>query len=586
MHADGNAGRCLNDPPTTSTRCRPSPRHPPSVSLHPRPNTHSLASACASHGPTDRRPQAPTWPRPRMPDTPASYDRRCPSIGDCLTDRPQPRALRRRGGSQARRPAEPVTVVVPTNAIGVTARRLLGGRARPGSGHHRRGGGHLPHRYASPAVRSAPRARRRRATACRLPCSPPIRQVLARQPGMFAAVAAPAPNGAGRRATRARSATTELSARPTHRPAAPRVRIVGARRMLAPDWFDATSDAAVATIAATAPAGDLGAIVLYPRKHEPSASRACAAEHVGDGDRRHDRQRADVGVRASVRLTDHRTIRTTCLAGRTPHAPIVWLRPRRRSAPAVAWDRRHARRRGTRTHRCSRAPTCTRLLHEQLAATGTRTTAPRCTPQGVLGVIARAVGAPDATTVTTSWRCSPVRPAPATVTPSVGALGRHQPTPGTCSGAVGCGAARRPHAGVLHAEERHRTDREPRTGWYEHELTATRSLREFVAELREELCAAPRRARVGALAEWAQHLIDDASQAPSAIRPDVERQAAEARWKRRFRRLAGSARWSPPGLTCFAAPSLVSTPTSVVGRPARRARRADRHGRRARPRSG
>ncbi len=104
------------------------------------------------------------------------------------------------------------------------------------------------------------------------------------------------------------------------------------------------------------------------------------------------------------------------------------------------------------------------------------------------------------------------------------------------------------------AEERSQTDREPRTGWYEHELTATRDLRAFVAELREELSAG---ALPGAswreLAEWAQRLIDErlAGTDRREAWPDVERQAAD-KVEAALERLGGLDAVEPaPGLDVF-----------------------------------
>ena len=125
-----------------------------------------------------------------MAVTPRAYDR--PSWGSgwsgCATAGPRPR---RCGPSSPRSRAttrsRPVTVVVPSNHVGVAARRLLasgalGPVARPG---HRARGGHV--RHALPPGRAARRARAWPAPAagrCRRRCiAAAFRAALADEPG-------------------------------------------------------------------------------------------------------------------------------------------------------------------------------------------------------------------------------------------------------------------------------------------------------------------------------------------------------------------------------------------------------------------
>ncbi|MET0921364.1 MAG: PD-(D/E)XK nuclease family protein, partial [Acidimicrobiia bacterium] len=181
-------------------------------------------------------------------------------------------------------PLEPVTVVVPTNAIGVTARRLLGSGALRSLVDGTTGVAAVTFLtvYRLAELLGAPSL----AAQGRRPVSTPvsaaaIRQVLGTQPGMFAAVAAhPATERALVDASRelAQCDDTALDAlRRTGPRATEVVRIVSAaRRMLAPDWFDERDlmDAAVHAIASgTGVLTDLGTLVLYlPQDlHEPSA---------------------------------------------------------------------------------------------------------------------------------------------------------------------------------------------------------------------------------------------------------------------------------------------------------------------------
>ncbi|MFI5048109.1 MAG: PD-(D/E)XK nuclease family protein, partial [Acidimicrobiia bacterium] len=172
-------------------------------------------------------------------------------------------------------PLAPVTVVVPTNAVGVTARRLLAsgvlGPVSEGSL------GVAAVTFVTVYRLAELLGAARLAAGGRRPVSTPVlaaavRQVLAQHPGMFAAVAEhPATERALVEASRelAQCDDDALDAlRRSGRRSAEVVRVVrAARRRLAPAWFDErdlidTATDAVARGEATVLA-DLGAIVVY-----------------------------------------------------------------------------------------------------------------------------------------------------------------------------------------------------------------------------------------------------------------------------------------------------------------------------------
>ncbi len=171
-------------------------------------------------------------------------------------------------------PLAPVTVVVPTNYVGVAARRLLAGgtlgQVTPdGTGI---AGVTFLTTYRLAELIGAPRL----AAAHRRPVSTPVlaaavRAVLADAPGMFATVAAhPATEAALVDAYRELSAVDDAALDAlvhTGRRAADVVRITRrARAALAPGWYDERDlmDAAVEAVGGRIPLlDDLGAVVLH-----------------------------------------------------------------------------------------------------------------------------------------------------------------------------------------------------------------------------------------------------------------------------------------------------------------------------------
>src|SRR6476661_7398521 len=174
----------------------------------------------------------------------------------------------------------PVTVIVPTNYVGVAARRLLGSGAlgRVTEGGDGVAGVTFLTVYRLAELLGAPRL----AAAHRRPVSTPVlaaavRAVLADAPGMFAPVAEhPATEAALVDAYRELAAVDDAAldalAR-TGRRAADVVRITRrARASLAPGWYD-ERDLMEAAVDAAPLLGDLGAAVVY-LPHELTAPAA------------------------------------------------------------------------------------------------------------------------------------------------------------------------------------------------------------------------------------------------------------------------------------------------------------------------
>lgn len=211
------------------------------------------------------------------------------SVHDTTYGRPATELLHARvAAAKARDPLRPVTVVVPTNYVGVSVRRLLGsGRLGPiGSGDGIAGLALLTV-YRLAELLGAPRL----AAAGRRPVSTPVvaaavRAVLAADPGVFAAV-------------RTHPATEESLVR-VHRelsdctpPALDRLADCGSRaaevvrihravrERLGDDWYDEADLMGAATTAVTdgAPVlADLGRVLLHlPQDLSPAAGRLIAA---------------------------------------------------------------------------------------------------------------------------------------------------------------------------------------------------------------------------------------------------------------------------------------------------------------------
>ena len=353
-------------------------------------------------------------------------------------------------------PLTPVTVIVPTNYVGVAVRRqLAGGSLGPG----RRAAG-----TASRASRSSPctawpscSARPGSPATGRRPVSTPVlaaavRGVLAREPGRFAAVAA-APGdrgGAGRVVPRAlalrrrRARCAGAHGRACLRPRAhlPRRR---ARRS-ATAWYDEADlmDAAVAEIARDTPGlADLGAIVVLPPARHRAGRRAHARRRVGAhvGHRR----RRGVRRRARRRRGARRARAARARPSTTPDPAPTRSRarascrcrtPTTKSAPSSAWSSTRCATawRSIAWRSCSAPTSRTRGSSTSSSRRrASRTTAPRSArwPRACSGArCSRCSRSPIATsTVTTSWRCSR----------------RHRcaPTGGSCPRRDGSGSAAR-----------------------------------------------------------------------------------------------------------------------------------------------
>ena len=481
---------------------------------------------------------------------------------------------------KANDPLAPVTVVVPTNSVGVTARRLLGwgtlGPVTPGSAGIAAVTFLTVYRLAE--LLGAPAL----AHAHRRPVSTPvlaaaIRQVLGREPGMFAAVAEhPATEQALVDASRelATCDDTALDAlRRTGRRSSEVVRVVGAaRRLLASDWYDERDlmDAATAAVGnGSTVLVDLGAIVLH-LPQELSAPGARLLEAIAavtpvtvlagvSGD-----ARADASVRgaiARIASSDDDAWRATP----THAARVISASDPDDEVRAVVRVLVDAVRDGTPLERTAvlfgAADPYARLLNEQLNAAqiAHNGAAVRSLAQTVLGASLLALLAlPDRDfhrhDVMALLASAPVHQRDGRVVPSA-RWERISRRAGIVRGAAQWDAALAREIAALETgltEELARTDQDPRPGRFEHDLDAARALRAFVAELRTELQPTPG-SGWRALAAWAQGLIDRrlAAAARRTGWPEVEQQAAD-KVEAALERLAGLDAVEPsPALDVF-----------------------------------
>ena len=357
---------------------------------------------------------------------------------------PPGRCTRRSQPHKAGDPLAPVTVIVPTNYVGVTARRLLGGgdrSARSSPAPHGVAAVTLPHRLPPRrAARRRPRSRPPGGARCPRPCSRPrCGGCSATQPGRVRpgrraprhrAGAGRAPTASCRRSTPPRSTRS----RRTGRRAADVVRVTdAARAQLAAEWYDerdlmdAATDAVVARSRRRSPTSARSSCT----SHRTSPTRAAAPaprrrrRHAGHRDRRHAPAsraptRASRG-RRPPRLGDRRQTgvrpgQLTPVRGRVVHG----TRGRRRPTPTT----RCARSCGWSSTRCARA--CRSSAWRCSSARPSRTPG-WCTSSSTAAGIphngaavrtlarerarrarcSRCSRSPTATsTVTTSWRCS------------------------------------------------------------------------------------------------------------------------------------------------------------------------------------
>jgi ATP-dependent helicase/nuclease subunit B len=475
-------------------------------------------------------------------------------------------------------PLAPVTVVVPTNYVGVAARRLLAGGTLGRVTDRGEGvaGVTFVTAYRLAELLGAPRL----AGAHRRPVSTPVlaaavRAVLTDAPGMFAPVANhPATEAALVDAYRELSVVDDAALDAlvrTGRRAADVVRITRrARAALAPAWYDERDlmDAAVEAIEAGIPLlDDLGAVVV----HLPQELSAPAAELVTALS-----ARAPVAVIAGLtgRARADAPVRTALArAGVTvPEVPVeapAGTRVVSASDPddevrAVVRLVVDAVRDGVPLERMAvlyGAPApYARLVHEHLDGAGiphngaaVRTLAESVLGRAVLGLLALPDRDFHRHDVTSLLASTPVfragRPVPAARWERITRVA------GIVRGPRQWHDRLERNARTLErsaAEERAVPDREPHPEHFERELAATRDLQDFVATLVDDLTEVPGRSWRD-LAGWAEQLVRD-HLAPESRRtawPEPERQAAE-KIEAALERLAGlDAVEAAPGVEVF-----------------------------------
>ena len=478
-------------------------------------------------------------------------------------------------------PLVPVSVIVPTNYVGVAARRLLGsGVLGPltGRGEGVAGVTFLTV-YRLAELLGAPRL----AEVGRRPVSTPVlgaavRAVLARDAGVFRAVADhPATEQALVEAYRELSACDDDALdrlAETSRRSADVVRVYrDARVALSREWYDERDlmDAAVTAVEAGSPVlGDVGAIVLHlPQDVSLPGARLLRA--VGD--------RVPVTVVAGVAGIDRADapvaaalarIGITLATGAVPAPPrgaeVVSASDPDDEVRAAVRLVMSALVDGVPLERMAilygAAEPYARLVHEQLDAAGiphngaaVRTLAESVLGRSLLGVLSlpdRDFHRHDVMTLLASapvWFRGSAVPA--------ARWERISRRAGVVRGAAQWHERLERHAQALDREleeELAVPDRDPRPHWYEHERDATRELDAFVAALRGALADG---ARPGAtwrdLATWARRLVEQflGSDARRSAWPPGEQQAAD-KVDAALERLAGLDAVEPaPGLDVF-----------------------------------
>jgi len=487
-------------------------------------------------------------------------------------------------------PLTPVTVIVPTNYVGVSVRRQLAGGGLgqvAGRGNGIAGVTFLTV-YRMAELLGAPRL----AAAGRRPVSTPVlaaavRGVLARDPRRFASVAQhPATEEAlvesYRELSRCDADILDALSRTGAR-AYDLVRICRAlRASLGGAWYDEADlmDAAVAEIRGGTPVlGDLGAIVMYlPLDVAPAAARMlhAASERTsvvvvaGISGVAH----ADAGVRdAAARLG--LTVGDIAVPAREHGTRIVSVSDPDDEVRTVVRMVIDALREGVPLDRMAilfgANEPYARLVHEQLTAAAIphNGAAVRTLADSVLGrALLALLALPDRDfhrhDVMALLASAPVRyegrPAPAA------RWERISRQIGIVRGGPRWDEQLERHArGLEHqlAGELAVPDREPRPGWFEHELGATRDLQGFMRALQRDLA---RGTHAGAtwreLVSWAHDLVRDyvtgsvperetGSVPEREAWPESEHQAAD-KVDVMLERLAGlDAVEGPPGLDVF-----------------------------------
>jgi len=475
-------------------------------------------------------------------------------------------------------PLAPVTVVVPTNYVGVAARRLLArgtlGRITPG-GDGVAGVTFLT-TYRLAELLGAPRL----AGAHRRPVSTPVlaaavRAVLATAPGIFGPVADhPATEAALVDAYRELAAIGDAALDAlvrTGRRAADVVRITRrARAALAPRWYDERDlmDAAVDAVEAGMPLlHDLGTVVLHLPQELP-APTAALVRALGErvpvavvagltGC-----ERADAPVREALA---HIGVTVPEVGVELPAATrVVSASDPDDEVRAVVRLVIDAVREGVPLERMAilyGAPEpYARLVHEQLDAAGithngaaVRTLAHSVLGRGLLGLLALPDRDFQRHDVMRLLASAPVfhrgRPAPATRWEKISRVA--EIVRGTDQWQQRLERYARIQEHEL-AAERAVTERDPHPEHFETELMATRDLQAFVAALVDDLAVDPA-AGWRELADWAEGLVRDhlAPETRRADWPEVERQAAE-KIEAALARLAGlDAVEAAPGVAVF-----------------------------------
>jgi hypothetical protein len=476
-------------------------------------------------------------------------------------------------------PLAPVTVVVPTNYVGVAARRLLGsgalGRVTDG-GDGVAGVTFLSvHRLAE--LRGAPTL----AAAQRRPVSTPVlaaavRAVLADAPGRFRPVAEHPATEAALVAAHRELSTLDDDALDALARTGPRAADVArisrrVRATLAADWYDERDlvDAAAAEVAAGVPMlADLGAVVVHlPQELSRPAATLLRAVSVQQpvaivagvaGD-----VRADAPVRGALTRLDlalpevgaaESPVATRVVSTSDPDDEV-------RAVVRLVVD---AVRDGVPLERIAvlyGAPEpYARLVHEQLQAAGiphngaaVRTLADSALGRGLLGLLALPDHDFQRHDVMRLLATTPVhrtgRQVPSAAWERISRIAE------IVRGADQWQQRLGRHAGIVEHEleaERAVTDREPRPQRHERDLAHTRELQEFVATLVRDLRVDPN-ASWRDLAEWAERLVHEhlAPESRRASWPEAEQQAGE-KIDAALARLAGlDAVEASPGVDVF-----------------------------------
>lgn len=515
-------------------------------------------------------PTPPTSPTPGVsPATPAPTGAAVPTVSACAYGPDARRLLADRiGQAKQEDPLNPVTIVVPTNSVGVSARRALAAGTLAGGGPRNLRGGGLPTGqpvgiagltlltvYRLAELLGAPRL----AGAGRRPVSTPIvaaavRTALRTEPGRFAPVAEhPATETALVAAYHELSELDDVALDALAATGQRAAAVVSIRRraraLLAPAWYEEADLMAAATAAVragTAILGDVGVVLIYlpERLSGPAAGLLSALTAVTptevivgrtgvhDADADVDRALGRLGVSAPAIPLDPPTA-TAIESVSDPEEEV-------RSAVQRVVD---AARQGVPAERIavlypSRDPYA-RLLAEQFAAAGIPTNGEAAQPlaervagrwlRDVLaladgevtraGVLALVTGA--------SLRDRRGRPLP------TAAWERLSRDAGVVRG-VGQFTDR---LRSLAAELRRQADREergpegdePRADRLRRDAARASALAAFVGELGEALDAARRLTDWAGLADWARRMFERHLGGPSAREhwPDVEREGAE-----------------------------------------------------------